>query len=217
MPRSLSWAQERWCILYHSCPFLSSLCWIKNARSLFVYNHLILSFACSILPFWWKERRKWKSFRCVWLSVTPRTIQSMEFSRQEYWSEKTFPSPRDLPNPGVEPGSPALQADSLPTELSEKKRRSIMEKKLYTSLLRLLNKIPRIGCFDQQNLLLMVMEPGKSQIRVWLGGVLVRPLFLAYRQLPSYHVITWCRELWFSSFSYKGTNSIRSGLHPYDL
>ena len=42
---------------------------------------------------------------------------SMAFSRQEYWSGLPFPSPGDLPNPGIEPGSPALQADSSPTEL----------------------------------------------------------------------------------------------------
>ena len=41
---------------------------------------------------------------------------SMGFSRQEYWSGLPFPSPGDLPNPGVEPGSPALQAGSLPSE-----------------------------------------------------------------------------------------------------
>ena len=40
----------------------------------------------------------------------------MEFSRQECWSELPFPPPGDLPDPGIEPGSPALQADSLPTE-----------------------------------------------------------------------------------------------------
>ena len=40
----------------------------------------------------------------------------MGFSRQEYWSGLTFPSPGDLPHPGTEPGSPALQADSLPSE-----------------------------------------------------------------------------------------------------
>ena len=37
--------------------------------------------------------------------------------RQEYWSGLPFPSPGDLPDPGIEPRSPALQADSLPTEL----------------------------------------------------------------------------------------------------
>ena len=45
---------------------------------------------------------------------------SMGFSRQEYWSGLPFPSPGDLPDPGMELGSPALQADSLPIELSGK-------------------------------------------------------------------------------------------------
>ena len=40
----------------------------------------------------------------------------MEFSRQEYWSGLPFLFPGDLPNPGIEPGSPALQADALPSE-----------------------------------------------------------------------------------------------------
>ena len=41
---------------------------------------------------------------------------AMEFSGQEYWSSLPFPSPGDLPNPGIKPGSPALQADSLRSE-----------------------------------------------------------------------------------------------------
>ena len=54
--------------------------------------------------------------------VTPLTVAhqaslSMGFSRQEYWSGLPFPSPGYLPNPGIGPGSPALQSDSLPTEL----------------------------------------------------------------------------------------------------
>ena len=40
----------------------------------------------------------------------------MEFSRQEYWSGLPFPSPGDLPDPGIEPRSPALRADALPSE-----------------------------------------------------------------------------------------------------
>ena len=57
--------------------------------------------------------------------VTPWTIAcqgplSMGFSRQEYWSELPFPFPGDLPDPGIEPESPALQADSLLTELQGK-------------------------------------------------------------------------------------------------
>ena len=45
----------------------------------------------------------------------------MGFSRQEYWIELLFPSPGDLPDPGTEPGSPALQADSLTSEPPGKK------------------------------------------------------------------------------------------------
>ena len=41
---------------------------------------------------------------------------SMEFSRQEYWSELPFPSPEDLPDSGIELGSVTLQADTLPSE-----------------------------------------------------------------------------------------------------
>ena len=43
----------------------------------------------------------------------------MGFSRQEYWSGLPFPSPGDFPHPGIEPRSPALQADSLPSEQLE--------------------------------------------------------------------------------------------------
>ena len=57
--------------------------------------------------------------------ATPWTVArqvplSMEFPRQQYWSGLPFPSPGDLPNPGIEPESPALQADSLLPELPEK-------------------------------------------------------------------------------------------------
>ena len=54
----------------------------------------------------------------------------MEFPRQEYWSGLPFPSPGDLPNPGIEPRSPALQADALPSEPPGKLiRRSWIQKK----------------------------------------------------------------------------------------
>ena len=64
---------------------------------------------------------KVKSLSRVRLFATPWTVAhqappSMEFSRQEYWSGLPFPSPGDLPNLGIEPWSPTLQADSLPAE-----------------------------------------------------------------------------------------------------
>ena len=46
----------------------------------------------------------------------PSLCDAMEFSRPEYWSGQLFPSPGDLPNPGIEPRFPALQAGSLPAE-----------------------------------------------------------------------------------------------------
>ena len=59
---------------------------------------------------------KWKSRCRVQLFATPRTIQLIEFSRPEYRSGLPSPSPGELPNPGLEPRSPMLQADSLPAE-----------------------------------------------------------------------------------------------------
>ena len=66
-------------------------------------------------------------FMCVSCSVMSDSLQPMgyspaassvmEFSRQEYWSGLSFPSPGDFLDPGIELGSPALQADSLPSEL----------------------------------------------------------------------------------------------------
>ena len=52
----------------------------------------------------------------------PMDIQSMEFSRPEYWSREPFPSPGDLPNPGIKPRFPTLQVDSVPSEPPESPR-----------------------------------------------------------------------------------------------
>ena len=62
-----------------------------------------------------------KSLSCVQLFATPWTVAyqaplSMGFSRQECWSGLLFPSPGDFPDPGIEPGSPSLQTDALPSE-----------------------------------------------------------------------------------------------------
>ena len=54
-------------------------------------------------------------FSTLW-TVAYQAPPSMGFSRREYWSGLPFPSPGDLPHPGIEPGSPALQEDSLTSE-----------------------------------------------------------------------------------------------------
>ena len=71
-------------------------------------------------------------------SLTPWTVVrqaplSMEFSRQEHWSGFPFPSPRDHPDPGIEPTSPALAGVFFTTELPEK-----------PSLLSLYNRLPQM-------------------------------------------------------------------------
>ena len=68
-----------------------------------------------------EERKKVKSLSCVRIfeiswTVAHQAPQSVKFSRQEYWSRLPFPPPEDLLDPGIEPGSPALQADALPSE-----------------------------------------------------------------------------------------------------
>ena len=68
-----------------------------------------------------KVKVKMKSLSRVRLFATPWTVAyqaplSVGFSRQECWSGLPFPSPGDLPDPEIEPGSPALQADALPSE-----------------------------------------------------------------------------------------------------
>ena len=84
--------------------------------------------------FYKKGKWEWKSLSPVQLFATPWTTQSMDFSRPEYWSGYPFPSSGDLPIPGIESRSPALQADSLPAEppgkpIKKKKRKK--EKCIY--------------------------------------------------------------------------------------
>ena len=71
-----------------------------------------------------------KSLIRVQLFATPWTVAyqaplSVGFSRQEYWSGLPFPSPGDIPDPGMEPRSPALQADVLTSELSGKPKMEV--------------------------------------------------------------------------------------------
>ena len=85
----------------------------------------------------------------VQLFATPGTVahqapQSMESSRQEYWSGLPFPSPGDLPNPGIKSGSPALQADALPSEPPGKPTKNLLLRPLQTCLLKGLSVLGQI-------------------------------------------------------------------------
>ena len=99
----------------HSCPIdgaLGIVLWHFANKGLYNQSY---GFSRSHVWMWELDNKdgwKWKSLGCVWLFVTPWTIQSMEFSRPEYWSEQSFPSSGGFPNPGIEPRSLALQVDS---------------------------------------------------------------------------------------------------------
>ena len=70
-----------------------------------IYIHIFCKYLITVLNIKnginYFSQWKWKSLSHVQLSATPWTIQSMEFSRPEYWSGQPFPSPGDLPSPGI--------------------------------------------------------------------------------------------------------------------
>ena len=63
-------------------------------------------------------------FAIPW-TVAYQAPPQMGFSRQEYWSGLPFPSPGELPDPGIEPRSPALQADALHSESPGRQKQSV--------------------------------------------------------------------------------------------
>ena len=94
---------------------------------------------------------KVKLLSLVWLFATPWTVahqvpRSMGFSRQEYWSGLPFPFPRDLPNPGIEPGSPSLQTDALPSEPhTQKNQFRTLSRRLWELLIHIYDSKRRLS------------------------------------------------------------------------
>ena len=101
------------------CMF-SNLSWSHTVLCVFLFCFVLFLFFLPLDVFKWKstdillDHQKVKVAQSLF--ETLRTIQSMEFSRLEYWSGQPFPSPGGLPNPQIEPRSPTLQEDSLPAE-----------------------------------------------------------------------------------------------------
>ena len=119
----------------------------NNCWALYSLHHLIFKTAqCGWEIVFWFYRREnraeatWsevKSPSRVWFFVTPWTIACqaplpVEFSREEYWSGLPFPSPRDLPDPGIKPGSPALTGRFFTTAPPGKPPYSLLSRKYYT-------------------------------------------------------------------------------------
>ena len=139
-----------------------------------------------------KERKKVDLFSCVQLFGTPWTVAyqappSMGFSRQEYWSGLPFPSPGDLSNPGIEPGSSSFWADALQSEPPGK-------------LQRFLNKLEIELPYDPA-ILLLGMHTEETRIeRDTCTPMFITALFIIARiwkqpRCPS--ADEWIRKLWY--------------------
>ena len=90
----------------------------------FILSPLLPWKICSLRKCWLLSHVQ--LFATPW-SIAQQVPLSMEFSRQENWSGLPFPPPGHLPHPGIEPGSPALQTDSLPSEPPEKPGKLLQE------------------------------------------------------------------------------------------
>ena len=113
---SYSWTLTMACTHYwHLLPPPNPLQPLQNPLPLLLQRHEEHG-----LQSWTEWVSEWKLPCRVWLFATPWAVQSMGFSRPEYWRRVPFSSPGDIPDPGIKPGSPALEADSLPTELPRK-------------------------------------------------------------------------------------------------
>ena len=87
---------------------------------IYIYVFKVYTYMCNM-----HESETASHFSCVCLFAIPWTevhqpALSMEFSRQEYWTGSPFHSPEDLPDPGIKPEAPALQADSFLSDPPEK-------------------------------------------------------------------------------------------------
>ena len=141
----------KWVYSYDSC----SVLWhcIYNMRNIITHIYITLWFGrliCKIKIQTWFVFKGWlfdsglhsskviypfrlsSSFPiwvfCIFLDHAPLT---MGFSRQEYWNGLPFPSPGDLPNPGIEPGSPALQAEALLSKPPENRRTRQIRRRIH--------------------------------------------------------------------------------------
>ena len=103
------------CVCIYVCVCVYVYMYVCVCICVYIHRHVCVSVCVCV----------YESLSHVQLFATPWTVAhqaplSLEFYRQEYWSGLPFPSTEDLPDPGIKPMSPALQADSLPSESPRK-------------------------------------------------------------------------------------------------
>ena len=105
--------------IFHTFMYLCFFRFFPHIGHCRVLSITAVLYSRSLLTCFHFERKKVKSLSRVRPFATPWTVAYqgyVGFSRQEYWSGLPFPSPGDLPDPGIEPGAPALKADALTSE-----------------------------------------------------------------------------------------------------
>ena len=149
----------------------------------------------------------WKSLSRVQLFATPWTTQSMEISRPEYWSGQTFPSLGNLPNPGIKPRSPAMQADCLPAEPQGKPKNTPVSR---LSLLRqiFLTQELNQGLLDCRRILYQLSYQGSSckwiptannhVDRTQKGQLKKLKQYIPFNIFPYFHNLAFFLTLFFS-------------------
>ena len=93
----------------------------------------------------------------------------MEFSRPEYWGGQPFPSPGYLPNPGIEPRSPAMQADSLPAEPQGKPKNTVVDSLSLLQQIFLIQELNR-GLLHCRRILYQLSYQGSLEKTKWSEG-----------------------------------------------
>ena len=107
------WIPYKACFFFPTLPLLLfraevAIFWVYLYVDIYIHIHTSLSLYCQLLS-------HVQIFAIPWTAALKAPL-SMEFSRQQYWSGKSFPSPGDLPDPEIEPKPPTFQADSLQYE-----------------------------------------------------------------------------------------------------
>ena len=120
-----------------------------------------------------KSLSRVRLFVTLWTAAHQAPL-SMRFSRQGYWSRLPFPSPGDLPDPGIEPRSPALQADALPSEPSGKPHINIIKTKFHKPAAKIILNGEKLKEFP--------LRSGKRQLLPLVFNVVLEVLATAVRE-----------------------------------
>ena len=137
-----------------------------------------------------KSLSRVRLFAAQW-TVAYQAPLSMGFSKEEFWSGLPFPSPGDLPDPGIEPGSPALQADALPSKPPGKSLRNVQfpnPETINSSLTP--NVFGYVNTYDIRDPGDLKMQTTQHRVYVTLVFIIKDKMHTEYQQLHQQHLVS---------------------------